>query len=225
MPLPRHFWKSSVPVMLHPLCVDIRGFFFHGSLRQAVLARNTRVPRDFRTPTRPMPSKSVQSAPDLCRLLVALPDFKNPQSPGQSGKMQASQKPPEKKIFIIVLRALIKIKVPGKGTIADQSRINRDPKGDNRGGILFFPMSCVQKIKALFHIHRDIYKSQASTSGWPLSSQTLKEWARDMGWQWASDYIWRFFNRRTIADQSRISRSHGNYVYRKIDMLTFQCLI
>ena len=46
--------------------------------------------------------------------------------------------------------ALIKIKVPGKGTIADQSRINRDPKGDNRGGILFFPMSCVQKIKALF---------------------------------------------------------------------------
>ena len=60
-------------------------------------------------------------------------------------------------IIYIHIWALIKIKVPGKGTIADQSRINRDPKGDNRGGILFFPMSCVQKIKALFYI--EIYTS------------------------------------------------------------------
>ena len=42
---------------------------------------------------------------------------------------------------------LIKIKVPGKGTIADQPRINRDPKGDNRGGVLFVPMSFAQNIK------------------------------------------------------------------------------
>jgi hypothetical protein len=43
----------------------------------------------------------------------------------------------------IYIWVLIKIQLPGKGTIADQPRINRDPKGDNRGGILFFPMSCV----------------------------------------------------------------------------------
>ncbi len=95
MPLPRHFWKSSVPVMLHPLCVDIRGFFFHGSLRHllqpihtaadkaaAFVARNTHVPLDFTTPTKPMPSKSVQFL-HLCWLLVALPDFKNPRTVGE----------------------------------------------------------------------------------------------------------------------------------------------
>ena len=46
-----------------------------------------------------------------------------------------------------VMWVLIKINVPGKGTIADQPRINRGPTGGNRGGILFFPMSFVQKMK------------------------------------------------------------------------------
>ena len=53
----------------------------------------------------------------------------------------------------------IKIQVPGKGTIADQPRINRDPKGDNRGGILFFPMAAVQKIKIDISIDVEIYTS------------------------------------------------------------------
>ena len=46
----------------------------------------------------------------------------------------------------IYIWVLIKINVPGKGTIADQPRINRGPTGGNRGGI-FFPMSFVQKMK------------------------------------------------------------------------------
>ena len=50
-------------------------------------------------------------------------------------------------IEILAILKLIKINVPGKGTIADQPRINRGPTGGNRGGILFFPMSFVQKMK------------------------------------------------------------------------------
>ena len=64
---------------------------------------------------------------------------------------------------------LIKINVSGKGTIADQPRINRGPTGGNRGGILFFfPMSFVEKKNRYFYIHRDIYKSQACTAINPL---------------------------------------------------------
>ena len=55
---------------------------------------------------------------------------------------------------------LIKINVPGKGTIADQPRINRGPTGGNRGGILFFPMSFVQKMKYIdISMYTEIYTS------------------------------------------------------------------
>lgn len=105
MPLPRHFWKSSVPVMLHPLCVDIRGFFFHGSLRQAVVARNTRVPRDFRTPTKPMPSKSVPSAPLQASCCTSrLQKSSEPGTVREKCRPAKSKSHRKKKIFIIVLR-------------------------------------------------------------------------------------------------------------------------
>lgn len=103
IPLPRHFWKSSVPVMLHPLCVDIRGFFFHGSLRRAVVARNTRVPRDFRTPTKPIRSKSVQSAPLLASCCTSR--LQKSSEPGTVQEKCRPAKSHRNEIFIIVLRS------------------------------------------------------------------------------------------------------------------------
>ena len=106
---------------------------------------------------------------------------------------------------------LIKIKVPGEVTIADQPPTNRGPKGDNRGRVLFYTIPFCTEKKCIVHhssIHTNIYRShtpvQRSIQTEWHAGATCRKWARDMAW--ASGYIEGFLNRLTIADQSRTNR-------------------
>ena len=86
-------------------------------------------------------------------------------------------------------------------SIANQSRPQR---WQSRRDFVLSNVMCTENKSTIFiyiEIY-NIYKSQASTSGWPLSSQTLKEWARDMGCNGPVTT----FGGSSIAAQSRINR-------------------
>ena len=108
---------------------------------------------------------------------------------------------------------LIKIKVPGEGTIAEQPPTNRGPKGDNRGRVLCYPMPCCTENAIHISKYTDGYAShkpaQRSIQTEWHTGATCK-WARGMAW--ASDYIGGFLNRLTIAD---FSIKYGNHVGQK----------
>ena len=104
---------------------------------------------------------------------------------------------------------LIKIKVPGEGTTAEQPRTNRGPKGDNRGRVLCYPMPCCTENAIHISKYTDGCASHKPAQRSILTEQhtgATCKWARGMAW--ASDYIGGFLNRLTIADQSRIFRSN-----------------
>ena len=136
--------------------------------------------------------------------------------------------------FGYVIWVLIKIKVPGEVTIADQPPTNRGPKGDNRGRVSFYPMLfCTEKMHSssqfCIYKHKHIQKSHACTA---FNPDRMARWCdmqevgkrHGMG-QWLHWGVPQSpHNRGSIADQSRIFRSNGNQV-GKNNTLQMLCLI